>query len=462
MRIGDCLKPLACALLIGMSVDAQALGLLDAYARAAAHDPALQAAHDSQLAGAQGREIGRAALLPQLSLSYQNVPENEQQLRQRLANGQNEKLEREYSSYAGTVTLTQAVFDASAWARWKQSGAYALMADEQFRDRAQDLALRLLRTYTELLFAQDQLGLAQAQRQAYAEQLDRNRQTYEHGDGTLTDIAETEARLHQAQVQWLNADDAADVARRALQALIGEDTELPSIEPLRSDFASTAAADGAAEPMEFWRSLALQRNAELAAQKQSLEAARQEVRRQRAGHLPTVHLFAQYAQNESEIGAAYDQRYRTTSVGAMLSLPLYSGGSTVASVRQAQYLRDSAEHTLDARMDSVLLELSRQHRLVSSAPQRIAASLKAVEAAELALEGNRRGVLAGERINSDVLDAAQRAYAARRDLARSCYDALNARLALRYRAGVLGESDLRDIAQWFAPSASAVVAVQER
>lgn len=430
---------------------AQALSLLQAYELATLNDPAFQAARASHAAGQENIGIGRAGLLPQVSFSYQNAPYNKQKVFYE-ADGFSQTTERDYSSYAASVTLTQPLFDAAAWARWKQGGAYALIADAQFKDAAQALTLRLLRAYTEALFAQDQVALTRAQRDAYAEQLQRNRRAFQHGEGTRTDIAETEARLKLAEVSLLDAQDAAVVAWQALMQIIGMPGQShEALEPLRPDFVESIAPGLSTQPLEEWQTMARTQNANLEVQRQAVEAARHELSRQRAGHLPTVRLFAQHSRNKSEIASAYNQKYRTNTVGIMVSVPLFAGGGVTAASRQAGHQLSNASYTLGVRTNEVMLDLERQYRLSHSGPARIHASLQAVRAAEVALEGSTRGVTAGERINLDVLNAAQQLYTARRDLARAVYDTLNARLALKYRAGVLSADDLREVAGYFSP-----------
>lgn len=443
------LSPLALAAALAVA-DAQALGLLEAHAKALAHDPAFQSARAALAAGREHHAIGRAGLLPQVTLDYQQSPRNAQEVRNRLANGTEQESARRYSSYAGTLTITQPVFDAGAWARYKQGTAHSLMAGEQFRTQSQDMLLRLAKAYAEALHAQERVALAVSQKEAHAEQLRRNRRAFELGDGTRTDIAETQALLSLAEVELIDAQDALEAARRAVQAVTGASPqEAAALDGLRPDFAQAVAPRLATEPFTHWQALALANNADLAAQRYGLEAARHEIRRQEAGHLPTLKLYAQHARNESEIGATYNQRYQTNSVGVLFNVTLFAGGGISASARQAAHEFESARHLLDARREEVLLDLQKQHRLSESGPARIAAALQAVRSAETALEGNRRGVTAGERVNADVLDAVQRLHAARRDLSRAVYDTLNARLTLRYRAGVLDEAFLREVAGHF-------------
>ncbi|MBF2937220.1 TolC family protein, partial [Pseudomonas aeruginosa] len=168
---------------------AQALGLLDAYQLAVRHDPTFQAALHERRAGSENRAIGRAGLLPSLRYDY-NKARNDSTVSQGDA-----RVERDYRSYASTLSLEQPLFDYEAYARYRQGEAQALFADEQFRGRSQELAVRLFAAYSETLFAREQVVLAEAQRRALETQLAFNQRAFEEGEGTRTDLLETRARL---------------------------------------------------------------------------------------------------------------------------------------------------------------------------------------------------------------------------------------------------------------------------
>ncbi|MDP1007764.1 peptidase, partial [Klebsiella pneumoniae] len=52
--------------------------------------------------------------------------------------------DRDYRSYASSLTLQQPLLDYEAYARFRQGTAQALMADERFRGKSQELAVRVL------------------------------------------------------------------------------------------------------------------------------------------------------------------------------------------------------------------------------------------------------------------------------------------------------------------------------
>lgn len=331
-RLRACL--LSSALLSASS--AQALGLLDAYQLAVRHDPTFLAALHERRAGSENRAIGRAGLLPSLRYDY-NKARNDSTVSQGDA-----RVERDYRSYASTLSLEQPLFDYEAYARYRQGEAQALFADEQFRGRSQELAVRLFAAYSETLFAREQVVLAEAQRRALETQLAFNQRAFEEGEGTRTDLLETRARLSLTRAEEIAASDRAAAARRTLEAMLGqalEDRELAApIERFPALRLQPATFEG-------WRQVALQRSAELGAQRHALEAAAYEVERNRAGHLPRLSLYASSSKTHSASESTYEQKYDTDSVGLRLSLPLFEGGRVSAATRQAgdKYAQAQAE-----------------------------------------------------------------------------------------------------------------------
>lgn len=429
-------------LLIGALLTAPsfAFGVMDAYALALRNDPTFRAATHERDAGAEDLAIGRAGLLPSLSYNYRKA-RNESEV----TSGE-VTLDRDYDSYSSTLTLQQPLFDYAAWAEYRQGVAKAALADERLRGRGQELVVRVFAAYSQALLAGEQIELAAAQRRAYAEQLELNQRTFDAGEGTQTDLLETRARHDLSRAQEIEAQDALDAALRELQAIIGEPVELQQLAPLSGPFSAEPLA-----PARFdgWRDMALVHNADLAGQRHGLTVAEQEVERQRAGHLPTLGLYATSRQTRSDSESTYNQKYDTDSIGIQLSMPLFAGGGVSAARRQASASYEQARYELDARRDEVLVDLRRQFNLCASSTAKVRAYELAVESASALIDATRKSVTGGERVNRDVLDAEQQLYGARRDLAEARHGYLRAWLQLRYLAGVLGEADLLHLNRYF-------------
>ncbi|MFK3822735.1 TolC family outer membrane protein [Pseudomonas yamanorum] len=440
------------ALLLGLccacSGSVQALGLLDAYDLALRNDPTFQAAIQEREAGEENRIIGRAGLLPNLSWSYNNS-RNASEVTQSTAVG-NVTSDRDYRSYASTLTLQQPLLDYEAYARYRQGAAQALFADERFRGKSQELAVRVLSAYSQALLAQERIELSRAQKRAYAERLQLNERLLKGGEGTRTDLLETQARLSLAQAEEIESLDTQDAALRELEAIVGEPLQIEELAPLTRQFNIPPL-----EPNRFetWRDLAMANNPELKSQHHALDAAEYEVERKRAGHMPKVSLYASSRQTSSDSESSYNQKYDTNSVGIQVSLPLFAGGSVSASTRQAANQLSQAQYELDAQTARTLIELRKQFNLNTSGAAKVRAYEMAVSSATALVTATKKSVTGGERVNLDVLDAEQQLFTARRDLADARHAYLLARIQLKYFAGLLNEQDLRALAGYFQPSA---------
>lgn len=187
------------------------------------------------------------------------------------------------------------------------------------------------------------------------------------------------------------------------------------------------------------------------AERQSVEAARQQLKIVQAGFYPRVDLVANIGKNQSDTFDTIGQRYASKSVGIEVTIPLYSGGMVKASSEQANANYARMQFELQDKTDKVLLDVRKQYNLCVSSLTRIAALQSAVESATLLITATHKSVQAGLRTNVDVLSAEQQLYQAKRDLSRARYQYLLADLQLRHAAGILTAQDLYQMAQWFEP-----------
>ncbi|UAY94422.1 TolC family outer membrane protein [Dickeya dadantii] len=424
---------------------AQAMGLLDAWELALRNDAQLRAAGFERDAGQEEVAIGRAGLLPSLQYTYgANYSHSKVTQRDRTLNN---TTKRDYDNYVSTLTLRQPLLDYAAWARYQQGVTRKLMADQRFRDRSQDLMVRLYQSWSEALLAQEKLMLLDAQRRAYQEQLALNRRLLAAGEGTQTDLRETEARYTVTEAQRIEQEDTLDAAMTDLENMMGSTLQIQDLSPLALDTLPDNVTEN--RSLSQWRELTVRHNAKLAVQRENVDYSRYEIERNRAGHLPTLDLVASTRNSLSESEYNYNQKYDTQTVGLQVRVPLYSGGAVSASMRQAAAEYQQSQAELDNQTRQTFAELRRQFNLCTNGAAKIRAWQMSVTAAEEAIRATRQSVAGGERINLDVLMAEQEWYNARRELTEVKYRWLQAWLNLRYTAGTLNEQDMMQLAAWF-------------
>ncbi len=430
-------------LCMALAPGAWALGLVEAYQLARQHDPAWQAAGDARDAGLAQRDIGRAALLPTLSWGY-NTSRNQSEVSQ----GQLRQ-ERDYRSHAATLSLQQPLLDFDALARYRQGAAHAQVAEAQWREQQQALLARVVRLYSNALLAARRTALSRERKHALGERLALNQRLLSEGEGTHTDVLETEARLNLALAEEIEALDAQDSAARALQAALGRRFSVDELWPLADVIQLPPLA-----PTGFaaWQQLALQHNPQLAAAHHGLAVAEQEVQRQRARHLPTLSLYASSRQSRSESENTYQQAFDTHTIGVQLSMPLFAGGGVAAATRQVGSRLSQARHQLDGQTIETLDTLRRHYNATRSGAARVQAYQLAADGAAALVQATRRSMQGGERINLDVLDAEQQLFRARLQLREAQHGWLVAAVELKAAAGILNENDLHQTASYFLPA----------
>lgn len=438
-----------------LSAPVHSAGLIDIYYLAVQNDPQYQAALHERRAGQAAQRIGQAALLPQATVSYQNAPSNTQRYQQHMidANGRPVVVSRRqrYRGYQATVTVTQPVFDYEGWSRYKLGQIQALMADARWRSQLNALALRVIDAYIAVVTAAEKKALLEQLKTTWQAQITQNERLYRAGEGSRTDVEETRAQYSLSQIQAMEAQEELEKAARTLETLIGAPLDqLGELQPLRRDIFPLPPLQPAS--LTAWQQLALQHNPDLNAARYAVKSARQEIEKSRAGFMPNVRLYATLSVSDSASESTVNQKYHTDSLGVQVSLPLFNGGATLATTQQAAARWRQAQEETRAQQNQLLNELKQHYLHAITGQRRLEVYQQQVRFAALRAEATRKSVLAGQRVNVDVLNAEQQYYRARLDLLLARYDDLKTRAALYGAAGLLDQAHLLQLARGFFPA----------
>ncbi|MEK7844610.1 MAG: TolC family outer membrane protein [Pseudomonadota bacterium] len=430
---------LVCAILLSQANPIHALSLLDAYEAALQHDPIYRSALHENEAGQQARAIGLASLLPNLAITHsQNKNTGTLDIG---ASSQPLNFDGQVSS----LTLRQPLINMEAVAGYNIGKAQADSSRAKFTGRSQQLVVRLVEAYVETLLAQDHVKLAETQRDSLEELKRVNERMLQKGEGTTTDVLETQSKYAIAQARVIEANDELEGAQLKLGAIVGQKITT-RLDRLSDTFSSKAIQ---LQDYDSWQALALERNAELATQRHAVTSGKEEIKKSHAGHAPRVDLVASLTRNKRGSFITQNQDAEFATIGFEVNMPLYAGGRVNAITAQAKANHARAEADLDAITDKVLVELRKQYNLLLSGIKRIESLELAVKSAELLVEATQKSIRGGIRINLNLLDAQQQLHTARRDLAQARYNYLLAYLRLQLAAGTLVLDDLRNITGYF-------------
>ncbi len=412
---------------------AQAADLFGIYQEALAKDARYQAARAAYQAAQERLPQGRAGLLPQASFGYsRDYNDVDNSLRGRDS----------YTSDQWNVTASQPLFRMQNFVAYEQAKIQVEQAESQFATATQDLIFRVSQSYFDILLARVNVELAGAQKKAIGEQLEQAKRNFEVGTATIVDTYEAQARFDLTNAQEIAAKNQLEIARRALQQIIGRFPD--ELQRARGQTFELFEPDP--PRMEDWIAIGEKNSLELKTQQAAYDLATKEVDRARAGHYPTVDLVASYTDASnvgtgvSATGTGIDSK--NTQVGVQVAVPIFEGFATQSRVREALSNQDRALQDLDNVRRTITQRVQSAYLNVTNGVARVKAFEQSMISSQAQLDSTKLGQEVGVRTQVDVLNAQQQLFIARRDYFQAVYDYVIAYLQLQQAAGVLTEEDV--------------------
>lgn len=411
-----------------------AADLMEIYREALDRDAQYKSARAAYQAAQEKITQGRSGLLPNITLSG---------TRQTQLVNTSLSPEVTIQNRGVVITATQPLIRVENIVIFAQSKTEVAQADSQFVIAAQDLILRVAQAYFDVLSAQVDVAVAEAQKAAILRQLEQAKRNFEVGIATIVDTNEAQARFDLTVSQEIAARNALEISKRSLQGIIDRFPEnLIGANEFTAELSNMQYAN-----MEEWVSVAEQKNFTLKIQQAAYELATKEVTRARSKHYPTVDVVAQYS-DQTGVGAAFTGRgidLTSKTIGVQLNLPLFEGFATQSRIREALANQDRAQHDMDNARRNTALQVRQQYLNVTNGVAQVQALKQALISSQTQLESTVLGQEVGVRTEVDVLNAQQQLYSARRDLAKAYYTYLMSRLRLKAEAGELDEDTVQEI-----------------
>jgi outer membrane protein len=343
------------------------------------------------------------------------------------------------------ISLSQTLFDLSAWFDWKAGSERSKQAEAIVAAAQQNLIVRVSEAYFGVLRAQDNLRAAKAQERALSRQLEQTRQRFNVGLIAITDVYEAEARHDLAGVTRIIEENNVAVALERLSVLTGQ--QHGQLRLLSEAFAPELPMP---TDRSAWVDFALENNFELAAVRFAEEAARQNAKSRQMGHAPRVSAQVSYAESDTAgtvtppnaFNLPPNSEGEDESFQIRLDMPLYAGGAISANRRRAaEQFNAARENRINLTRNTITASRS-LHMTVSSDVARVNARKQAIKSTQSALDATVAGYEVGTRNIVDVLNAQNAVFSAQRDYANSRYDYVLNSMRLKENAGTLSPEDI--------------------
>ena len=312
---------------------------------------------------------------------------------------------------SATINLGLSAFELDLFGRVKnlsESALQATFASAETRRSVQiNLVAELAKAWLNLAADQALQRLAQQTLDSRQRSQDLNTRRHELGGITGLALSQTQSALASARLDVANAAAQVEQDRHALELLAG--AAVPA-ELLPGD--SLAAPTALVDLPEGVSSSVLQRRPDVLAAEHQLQAAHADIGAARAAMFPRIALTAAAGSSSDALSGLFKAGSRAWNFGPSISLPLFDGGASQATLDASRIGREIAWAQYDRAVQVAFREVADALSVRASLAQRLAAQASLNVATERQLRLAEALFRAGGSTQLDVLDAQRSFYAA--------------------------------------------------
>jgi len=453
-----------------------AADLMDIYSQALDNDTTFKMAYSTFMSNSEYLPQAKAALLPQLTAKGQTSA-NQQNISAGIFS-----IKQPYRSLQWQLLASQSIFNYQAWAQVQKAKAGVKSAHATFNAAAQDLIIRTLKAYLNVLYARDSLSFSEAKKRANKRQLDQATQRFNVGLEPITSVYNAQSAFDQSTADVIDAENNVVTQQEGLRRLTNHSYD--DLAPLRNKNIPLISPEPSNS--EDWVASSLRQNYNLLASKFNLQAARENIKALSGGNWPVFAIEGNTTSTTNQNGTTTTtttntQGNRTTSrgngsvsnnisnslasnagnifipasqqlmnVAVTVRFPLFQGGLVESQTRQAQFNFQTMSEQLEDVYRSLLIDTRVTYNSIMSSISKIKADRQTLMSQENTVQSTESQFLVGTRTMVDVVNAQQHLYEAQLQLARDQYDYMNNILKLKNLAGSLNVADLEEINAWLA------------
>jgi outer membrane protein len=385
--------------------------LEECVAIALARQPKLGAAEANVDAGRQRIRQEIAGYLPQISGNASANKRLTTAAQQTGLPGSGKTNSESFNFYSTGFSLSQVLFDFGRnldAIQSAQSLRDSLAADAE--TERETIIHDVKQAYFDLLAARRLRGVAEETLRSNQRQLDLARGRFEVGFATKLDVTRSEVLVANTELDLLTASNAVLVSEQTLRHAMG------LTEPLDFELVDSLETRPVEIAEDRALAIALEKRPELASIRAQVRAAEETAQARWKEHLPDVTGGANYGWSGSTSPLRDSWSY-----GALVNVPLFSGGLIDARVGEARANARSLSFQEQSLMQDIALEVRRATLDLARARQAIGVSERAREQASENLELADGRYQAGVGNVIELTDAQAQKASAEAEYVRSLY-----------------------------------------
>ena len=279
------------------------------------------------------------------------------------------------------------------------SEADVLAGRENLRRVEMTVLQTVITAYVDVRRDMQSLAIRQENVAVLQRALEEAQARFDVGEITRTDVAQAEARLSAAQAALAQAQAQLSISRANYAAAVGQNpTDLAPEPPMAPLLPATVeqAFDSAEN-----------NNAQLRAAEYTEQGSRARLAAAKADRLPSLAATGGLSLS-GRLDPFEPKAYsRTTTVGARLSVPIFTGGLTSSRIRAAAERNNADRISVETARRAALQQTTQAWSQTLAARAGVTSNDAQVRATRIAAEGTREEQRVGLRTTLDVLNAEQ-------------------------------------------------------
>ena len=356
--------------------NAFAVTLLDALNQTYKNNIQLNAERENIKVSEEDLNISKGEYLPTLTLSGSKSQEDTNKLTNQSGG---DAAITDVDPLSTSITIEQTLIDFGRSAQNEKNIIGISLAKAKLLKKEQDILYKAIEAYTGLILANEKFEINKANVNLLERQVETNSIRLERGQVTLSDVAQSESSLAEAQARFIQAENEVLTSKLNYENIIGSLSSSKSlVKNSTLNFVIPESLNSAIE-------LSKKNNPDLTIAKLEYEQSEKDTIIAKSDLSPTAKLSFERSYSE-DLSSTYDEREKDI-LKATVSWPFYSGGKNIATYKKNKNLQnrqrlllDNTTKTNDTNVASAWSNFQSSKSLLNSVESQ-------VRAAEIANEG---------------------------------------------------------------------------
>ena len=353
-----------------------AVTLFEALTEAYKNNPELNAERENISISEEDLKISKSNYLPSVTFSGSKSQEDTSKLTNRAGAGQSVS---DVDPSSQSIKIEQTIIDFGRNADVKKNEIGINLAETKLLKKEQEVLFKAIEAYSGLILANEKLKINQRNLNLLERQVETNRARLERGQITLSDLAQSESSLAEAQANFIQSQNEITSNKLNYENVIGTISDTNS---LNKNFDINLMLPGS---LSDAIDASKKHNPELIIAKLEYEQSEKDVLISRSDLSPSAKLSYENSRSQ-DLSSTYDKRNKRI-LKATVTWPIYSGGKNRASLNKSRNLQNRKILLLNSVTKTNSSNVAISWATLQSSKSLLNSVKSQVKAAEIANEG---------------------------------------------------------------------------